>query len=219
MATKTLLVPRLGALAAFHQADTIASYVEEHGTTATIGTLNWADTFPYRPLARVTAAHDGAGNLWLSFNTCCNYLRAVNYRDQSPVSEDSCVEVFLQPREGGEYWNFEFNCIGTLNASHRLRRPEPVRLGPDELAAVMRHPSVGRRPFCELEGLFEWSLLAGIPLRLMGMEPSDGPVEMRGNFYKCASACSAPHYLTWNPVQSEKPDFHRPECFGKIILL
>lgn len=219
MVTKTLEVPRLEALASFHQADTIAAFVEEHGSIATIDTLNWADKFPYRPLTKVAAAHDGAGCLWLNFSTCCNYLRAVNYRDQSPVSEDSCVEVFLQPYEGGEYWNFEFNCIGTANSSHRIRRPEPVRLSAEELSQIMRHPSVGRRPFCELEGLFEWSLLVGIPLSLMGVEVGEGPVELRGNFYKCASASSAPHYLSWAPIENEKPDFHRPEFFGKIILL
>ncbi|MBT5542155.1 MAG: hypothetical protein HOK34_04920, partial [Gammaproteobacteria bacterium] len=27
-----------------------------------------------------------------------------------------------------------------------------------------------------------------------------------------------PHYLTWNPVETSNPDFHRPEFFGKLIF-
>jgi len=26
------------------------------------------------------------------------------------------------------------------------------------------------------------------------------------------------HYLTWHPVQSEKPNFHRPEDFGRMTF-
>ena len=27
---------------------------------------------------------------------------------------------------------------------------------------------------------------------------------------------SLPHYLSWMPIDTPKPDFHRPEFFGKI---
>ncbi|MDE6137165.1 MAG: hypothetical protein K2F97_06800, partial [Muribaculaceae bacterium] len=57
-----------------------------------------------------------------------------------------------------------------------------------------------------------------IPLDLIGVHYEGKPVEMRGNFYKCASATSQPHYLSWNPIDTPEPDFHRPEFFGKLIL-
>ncbi|MBO7233161.1 MAG: hypothetical protein J6V16_08435, partial [Bacteroidales bacterium] len=25
-----------------------------------------------------------------------------------------------------------------------------------------------------------------------------------------------PHYLSWQPINTEKPDFHRPEFFGTL---
>jgi hypothetical protein len=34
------------------------------------------------------------------------------------------------------------------------------------------------------------------------------------NFYKCGDDTSKRHYLSWNPVKTAKPDFHRPEYFG-----
>ena len=27
-----------------------------------------------------------------------------------------------------------------------------------------------------------------------------------------------PHYLSWSPIGTEKPDFHRPEFFGELVL-
>ena len=38
------------------------------------------------------------------------------------------------------------------------------------------------------------------------------------NFYKCGDETQKPHYLSWNPVKTSKPDFHRPEYFGKLIF-
>lgn len=212
-----LTIPRVDALGCIDNTQAIINLLDERGVRRTINSLNWPDAFPYRPLATFASAHNGKA-LWIDFLVRCNYLRAENYIDQSPVSEDSCVEVFLQPKAGGEYWNFEFNCIGTANASHRLVRPEPTRLTADELAVIERYPSCGKRPFCEVEGLFTWNLLVKIPLSLMGVDASQGPVEMLGNFYKCASGCTQPHYLSWSPIDTPKPDFHRPEYFGTITL-
>ena len=42
--------------------------------------------------------------------------------------------------------------------------------------------------------------------------------KFKGNFYKCGDKTAVPHYGTWNPVESDKPDFHRPECFGELEL-
>lgn len=218
MKAEHLDVPRVPGLANIHDYQAVIGLLDEQGAHRTISCLNWPVMFPYKPLTTFAAAHDGT-SLWVDFLVRCNYLRAENYTDQQPVSQDSCVEVFLQPRPEGEYWNFEFNCIGTANASHRTVRPEPTRLTPAELARIERYPSCGTRPFCELEGLFTWNLLVRIPLDLMGVDASEGPVEMRGNFYKCASRCTLPHFLSWSPIATPEPDFHRPEFFGTITLL
>ena len=42
---------------------------------------------------------------------------------------------------------------------------------------------------------------------------------MRANFYKCGDKTLQPHFLSWSPIHSEKPDFHRPEDFGIINFL
>lgn len=39
---------------------------------------------------------------------------------------------------------------------------------------------------------------------------------IRGNFYKCGNLTAQEHYLAWNRVDAECPDFHRPEYFGTM---
>lgn len=196
--------------------DQISSVLEQRGHRDYISSLNWPQ-FPYAPLTAFTIAHSGK-NIYIDFFTRCNYLRAENYTDQSPVSQDSCVEFFISPTCDRHYWNFEFNCIGAINASHRTERSNPTRLKCEELAQVQRVPSCGTRPFREMEGIFAWNLMVVIPLELIGMKYEGAPITTRANFYKCASATSAPHYLTWNPVSSDAPDFHRQDDFGELIL-
>jgi hypothetical protein len=191
--------------------------LDTKGTRTHINSLNWAEQYPYAPLSTFTIAHSDT-TLYIDFFVRCNYLRAENYENQSPVSDDSCVEFFVSPTCDNHYWNFEFNCIGTINASHRSERKNPTRLNAAELARVRRYASCGTRPFREMEGMFAWNLLVAIPLDLIGVKYDGNPIAMRANFYKVAAATSAPHFLSWNEVHSEKPDFHRPCDFGELIL-
>lgn len=191
--------------------------LEENGARRTIESLNWPAQFPYHPLTVFTTAHSGK-SIFIDFLVRCNYLKAANYTDNSPVSQDSCVEFFVSPHCDERYWNFEFNCIGAINASTRTERPNPRRLSTEELAQVGRMASCGTRPFEEIEGLFTWDLLVEIPLSLIDLKFEGKPIEIRGNFFKCASGTSLPHYLSWAPIHTERPDFHQPQFFGKIIL-
>lgn len=194
------------------------SVLDSEGVHGSIDNVNWAKDYPYHPLTVFTCGHNGK-YLFIDFFVRCNYLRAVNYTNNSPVSQDSCIEFFVSPTSDHYYWNFELNCIGTLNASHRTERNNPTRLNATELDSVLRYASCGTRPFNEIEGLFAWNVLVAIPLELLGIEYNGTPIEMTANFNKCASGTSQPHFLSWNPINTPEPDFHRPEFFGKITLL
>jgi len=215
---KSISLPLVPDLDNCQTAGDVMSLLEDQGVRGSISSLNWPKEFPYAPLTTFSAAHSGQ-SIYIDFFVRCNYLRAENYVNQSPVSQDSCVEFFVAPKGDNHYWNFEFNCIGTINASHRSERHNPTRLTAEQLASLRVVPSCGTRPFCEMEGLFSWSLLVAIPLSLIEVEYQGSPITMRANFNKCASATSAPHYLSWNPIISPKPDFHRPSDFGILTLL
>lgn len=212
----TLHVPFISDLDNYNISE-IGSILEEKGERQMIQSINWADQYPYQPLTAFAIAHSEK-YIYVDFFVRCNYLRAVNYLNNSPVSEDSCVEFFIAPKCNNHYWNFEFNCIGTINASHRTERKNPTRLTDDELAQVKRYASCGTRPFNEIEGLFTWNLTIAIPLELIGLKYEGKAIAIQGNFYKCASGTSLPHYMSWNPINTDKPNFHCQEFFGDIIL-
>ena len=189
-----LNVPFVEGLDAMSMAS-VADYMELHLKKVGINCVNWEDKYPYHPITVFSMAYTDKF-LYVNYFVRCNYLRAVNYKNNSPVAEDSCVEFFLQTPGSEEYWNFEFNCIGAINASHRKDRKHPIRLTDMELATVKRYATCGNNPFQELEGIFNWGLAIAIPFELIGVDVSKRPIEMKGNLYKCASATSMPHYLS-----------------------
>lgn len=195
----------------------VSDYMEQNVDKHTIECRNWAEQYPYHALTVFSMAYSKR-YLYIDYFVRGNYLRAVNYQNNSPVSEDSCVEFFMQVPGSKEYWNFEFNCIGTVNASHRERRESLTRLNDEQIASIRRYASCGTRPFEEMEGLFAWNLVIAIPFELLGIdiEADDTPHSIRANFYKCGSKTGLPHYISWAPIDSEKPDFHRPDCFGIV---
>lgn len=197
--------------------DEAVKMLDEQGARQTIERLNWKEQYPYRPLTAISIAHSGK-YIYIDFVVRCNYLRAVNYENNSSVHQDSCVEFFVCPDGKLPYYNFEFNCIGTIHAACRQDRNNGTPLSDDKLQRVLRYPSCGTRPFNELEGMFTWNLLVAIPLDLLGLVYENKPIAMKGNFYKCADLTAMPHFLSWAPINTPEPDFHRPEFFADIVL-
>src|SRR4030042_3323879 len=52
--------------------------------------------------------------LYVHFRVEDRWVRAVGRRFQDPVWADSCVELFVRPRQDRGYFNFEMNCGGVL---------------------------------------------------------------------------------------------------------
>ena len=193
----------------------VSNFLELNEEKHHIGCRNWVDKYHFQPLAAFTIAYSDK-YIYVDFYVRGNNLRAVNHTNNSPVAEDSCVEFFLSIPESKEYWNFEFNCIGTVNASHRETRENPTRLTDCEIAQIKRYTSCGATPFEEKEGIHSWNLMIAIPFSLIGLDATNLPEFIKGNFYKCGSKTSTPHLLSWSPIEYPKPDFHRPEFFGTI---
>ena len=186
------------------------------GVLDTIEILNWVKEYPYRPITQFNIGRS-TDSIFIKYSVRGSMLRAIYSNDQDPVNEDSCVEFFCMPVGADKYTNFEFNCIGTCSASTRKSRTQDViPFTQEELNSIKRAPSIGRRAFNEMEGMFEWELTVSIPFVLMNIDPLNLPEKILGNFYKCADGTDSMHFVTWSPVKTEKPDFHCPEYFGKL---
>lgn len=185
----------------------------------TIDNVNWPKEFPYRPRTRVEVTNDHT-SLYLHYHVEGEQLRAVTDRDGGPVWEDSCVEFFCQVPGDPHYYNFEANCIGAMVASRRLgRNNDVVPLSAEEMSLIGRRCTLPRAAFEERDGLFAWEVELSIPLALIFREGAPRfPATLRANFYKCADMTKKPHYLSWQPIDLPRPDFHCPQFFGELTL-
>ncbi len=178
--------------------------------------VNWKG-FPYKPDVAFSLGYTEQ-ELLIKFYITENWFKAEKTETNQMVCEDSCVEFFVSPDESGLYYNFEFNGIGTCLMGSGRDRHSGRRAEPDIIAKIRRKTSVGDKPVAEIKGEFSWSITIAIPLQVFyhhKVNKLEGKI-FRANFYKCGDKLSVPHYLTWNPVGTEKPDFHRPEYFGLL---
>jgi hypothetical protein len=142
-----------------------------------------------------------------------------------PVYQDSCVEVFLQPKAGRGYLNFEMNAGGALLASHvtdHRRTPDGfaafTRLTEEDGRRVEVRSSLPRVVEPEVDAPLDWQLAFFIPTALL--EKHVGPIgplggqTWRANLYKCGDSTSHPHWASWAPVDAL--NFHLPHCFGTL---
>ena len=178
----------------------------------------------HRPRTRARLLHAGDRLLGL-FSVEDRFVRCVHGRFQDPVYEDSCVEIFLQPRAEHGYLNFEMNCGGTLLATHITdHRRVPggfaafTRLTAEDARLVSIRTSQPALVEPEVEAAIDWQLSFAIPVALL--EHYVGPLgplpgqAWRANLFKCGDKTSHPHWASWSPVESL--NFHLPHCFGAL---
>ena len=137
--------------------------------------------------------------------------RAVNTAPDSPVWEDSCLECFLSA-DGRNYLNLEGNANAAMLAAfgpdrHARRRLRDMGLPRPQLQTAV----------CAAGWEAVYTIPAGTLETLFGVRPAAG-LTLYANFYVCGDKTPLPCYGAWNPVETETPDFHRPEYFGVLVL-
>jgi hypothetical protein len=183
-----------------------------------INTVNWAE-YPYTPEVHFRMAATKTA-LLLNYRVKEATVRAVAEADNGPVWQDSCVEFFCSPDSDGIYYNFECNCVGRLligSGSERNKRDHAPR---EVLESVLRYASLGTKSFEERPADGEWEVALVIPFTAFYRHhiSSFAGKTFRANFYKCGDKLTTPHFLSWNPIEISKPDFHRPDYFGTVIV-
>ncbi|MDR2969939.1 MAG: hypothetical protein LBV32_10115, partial [Tannerellaceae bacterium] len=154
---KKLKVPYLPTLDVL-DFSSVATVMEVKTQWEYIESVNWKDEYPYKPLAAFGIARTDR-NLYIRYFVRGNSLKASCDKDGSPVYTDSCVEFFMKKEDDAEYMNFEFNCIGTCDASRRLSRSESNPVTPEEYLSIRRYSSVRSQVFPEKTGIHAWSLI------------------------------------------------------------
>ena len=83
---------------------------------------------------------------------------------------------------------------------------------------VQRWSSLGDTPFEERVEETDWEVALIIPYAVFFKHQIESldEKEIKANFYKCGDELQTPHFLSWNPIKIENPDFHRPDFFGTL---
>ena len=114
------------------------------------------------------------------------------------------------PERETRYFNFEINPNGCLYIGFGHGREDSTMLCRKDMRRFF-----DIRPQRTPDG---WKVYYRIPrsfLRLFWPDFAFSGI-LRANVYKCGELTEHEHYLSWNPVLSAQPDFHRPEDFGMM---
>ncbi|GAC1422249.1 MAG: carbohydrate-binding family 9-like protein [Flavisolibacter sp.] len=181
-----------------------------------IDIVSWA-AFPYKPKVDFKIAYS-IDCIFLQYAVCEKEIRISYQKTNEPVYEDSCVEFFISFK-GKEYYNFEFNCIGTCLAAFGQNREDRSFLPSTAINMIKSYSSMSSKPSRD-QKIITWELTLIIPIEVFSFhKPSTlKPNICYGNFYKCGD-CLDKHYLSWNPISSPHPDFHLKEYFGIINFI
>ena len=200
---QTLIIPKLNQVVA--SAINIPAVLSAAGISYTsISNVNWPNEFPYKPKVEFAAAHTGDA-LLLHYRVEEQSVRAVAEKDHEHIWEDACVEFFVMPVEADElYYNIECNCTGKLivavGEGRDGRKPAPAEV----MRKIDRWASLGTEPFDVRNEPTKFESFEGLVAK--------------GNVYKCGDNLPVPHFISWSPIKTENPDFHRPEFFGQMIF-
>ena len=182
-----------------------------------LAAANWAQDYPYHPETKFRIAHTDT-HIVIQFDVEETSIRAEALHDGGRVWEDSCCEFFVAPDADGLYYNFECNCIGTLLAAVGPERENRQPATPETLNSIARKTTFAHSRIPLSQGEYHWQQEIIIPVSAFFRHhiASLSGKTMRCNFYKCGDKLHRPHFLSWSPVNTPTPDFHRPDFFGTI---
>lgn len=144
------------------------------------------------------------------------YFKADYKKTYDPVSEDSCVELFIAFDEDDNYYNLEFNALGTCLAAYGPNRDARERI-PEKLIQSIEHAAAWTVYLPE-QNQYQWTFVIDIPLSVFCHSNLTDLKHhtARANVYKCGDKLIEPHYLMWNDIKTDEPDYHQPDFFRKI---
>ena len=196
--------------------DLAEQLLESNAEFQFIETINWTE-YPYKPEVKFKMAYC-EDQIFLKYYVTEENIMAKETKINGEVYKDSCVEFFISTNGKNTYYNFEFNCVGIPHVGYGPGRANRVSVNPEILKLIMVRSSLGNQPFKEKTGGYQWEMMIIIPKECLTY---DKDIVLKGlkanaNFYKCGDETSKPHYVSWNPIGTDNPDYHQSAYFGEL---
>lgn len=163
--------------------------------------------------------------IYFAFRCDDKHISAQQFVQNDPVSRDDCCEAFISPVTSGpqrtDYINYEINCLGTWKVGYHARSRDKNLSDWWDFDGL----EIGRfiDGTCNDDSDTDkgWILEFSVPFDhfeefAVSLPPKDGQVLYIG-LHRCGGETN-PQYSQWSPSQTEKPSYHQPMDFGKVIL-
>lgn len=131
------------------------------------------------------------------------------------IWHDSCVEWFVifDSEHCERYFNFEVNANAKTIFAFRLSGTDYVQATEEDAKSLGIKTEI-------LDD--RWTVDYTVPFSLIKKYIPDYEFKpgmiLPSNVYKCGDETDFPHFGCWKMVDREKPNFHKPEYFGKMII-
>ena len=137
---------------------------------------------------------------------------ATRKEDCGDVYKDSCLEFFSSFDGGKSYFNMEANANAARTVNFRV-------VGEEKQVIWASHPEMFQ--ISSYRAKDHWYLIYVLKFdEIKKFFPDYALGNFTANFYHMGTnpygeGC---YYSMWNEIDSDKPNFHRPDCFGKMVL-
>ena len=192
--------------------------------------LPWGGSYRPLTLAAVGRGKTGFHVYMRSYET---KIRFEGRRRNDPVCQDSCMEFFFAPMgpENPAYFNFEMNPVGvmyigfsatgTREDSSQAAADKPDSYFTVRAMSLAQAESYNEKNADNSEAF--WDIAYTVPFDLIreympSFDPDQPGKKISANFYKCGDLTDTEHYVVWNRIETERPDYHQPLFFGLLEL-
>ena len=187
----------------------------------------WEDS-GHRPVTEARLLYDDRA-IGIIFRVEDRWVRAVAQQFQDSVCSDSCVEFFTTPLPHSDaYFNFEVNCGGTMllhrcpSSEERAAGKKMIEVTEEDGRTIDIAHSMPKNVDPEITDPTIWTVEYHVPFALFRTyfgEVATAPGTIwRANFYKCGDRTSHPHWGSWAPVDTPRPNFHVPVSFQSVVF-
>ncbi|MDB5137350.1 MAG: hypothetical protein JWP37_3953 [Mucilaginibacter sp.] len=216
MIAKSLKIPLLSGVGKSISLHRISGLLDKNRNPIDI--VPWPQ-FAGKPKVSFSIAHS-RDHMFIKYDVTENEVLARYKHINDPVYKDSCVEFFIAFDDDKAYYNIEFNRLGTCLGRYGSQRENRTEL-PIEILKTIKYE---RTLMPKKDGTYpaiNWTLTIAVPIQVFCFHNFNSiqGKKSKMNFFKCGDDLSQPHYLVWNNIISDIPNFHLPEFFGKVEFM
>ena len=212
---KNLFAPYISLEKTGNSVDDLSALLNEQPKQH-IDNLLWS-TNGYKPRVSFAIAYTG-DSILLKYYVTEQYIKATYQEINDPVFKDSCVELFVAFNADSNYYNLEFNCVGTPLIAYGSGKNNRIYLDEDTIRLITTKFYFADSGYSD--DLYDWELTLRIPFNVFAYHhiSSLRNQHCRANFFKCGDDLPEPHFLSWNNIEHDTPNFHLPQFFGLIAF-